>query len=201
MNSYSSSWRSLGILSPRLATHWNRSCRLSKRHSGVGIVCRCRHLQGTSSMSSWVDTYHSLRSGHRHRTDTETWCRHTSDKSCHRPHMTPLLSQKTLWNKSGDLWTHREWSRIPSKRRIWNHLLWAVWPALPLVEKQFIAALGTAHAVIAGVYAWFTVWGALLTQPSARVCIGSRWTLHDTRAVLVQEIPWGTAMHNNSNGQ
>ncbi len=56
------------------------------------------------------------------------------------------------------------------------------------MEKKFIAAFGTTDAVITGVYAGLTVWRAVLTQLSGRVCIRAGWTLRYTRTVLVQEI-------------
>ena len=60
------------------------------------------------------------------------------------------------------------------------------------MEKKFIAAFGTADAVITGVHAGLTVWRAVFTQLSRRICIGAGWTLHYTRAILVQEISCDT---------
>lgn len=56
------------------------------------------------------------------------------------------------------------------------------------MEKKFVAAFGTADAVITGVHAGLTVWRAVLTQLSGRVCVGAGRTLHYTRTVLIQEI-------------
>lgn len=79
-----------------LITHGSRSCHLSKRHSGEDIVCRYHHLQDTFPANSWVYTCHSPGSSRQHRTDTGIWSHHRWDRSYHRLHTTPLLSQRNL---------------------------------------------------------------------------------------------------------
>lgn len=158
-----------------------------------------------SAVNSWVYTYHSLSSGHQHRTDTVTWSHHMSNRSDHRVHMSPLLPQRNLWKWSQQTvykpqtgkYNNHEHKHLQSPffillLNLSSCLLRAIRPAPPLVQKKFVAAFGTADAVITCVHAGLTVWQAVLTQLSGRVCVGAGWTLHYTWTVLIQKISCDT---------